>query len=177
MEKLLKKDEIFRMKKIIFVLIAGILILNLAFANARENFTETKKLIDSKISCDKLTNEQLEEIGDYLMELMHPGEAHIQMHNMMGGENSESVKSMHINMAKMMYCNNGEGMNNMMNMMSGGMMDSSMMNMMNGQNIQGSMMGSYGTGMLFFNWITYLLVIGLIVSAIYWLIKSANKKR
>ena len=61
------------------------------------------------------------------------------------------------------------GMMGMMNMMSG--------NMMNGQNIQGSMMGSYGTGMLFFNWITYLLVIALIIAAIYWLIKSANKKR
>lgn len=37
--------------------------------------------------------------------------------------------------------------------------------------------GSYGSGMMIFSWITYLLVIGLIIAAIYWLIKSANKKK
>ena len=38
------------------------------------------------------------------------------------------------------------------------------------------MMGGYGSGMMVFSWVTSLLVIGLIVAAIYWLIKSANKK-
>jgi len=41
----------------------------------------------------------------------------------------------------------------------------------------GMMYGSYGSGMMFFGWITYLLFIALIVAAIYWLIRSANKKR
>jgi uncharacterized membrane protein len=37
--------------------------------------------------------------------------------------------------------------------------------------------GGYGAGMMFFGWIIYLLIIVLIVAAIYWLVKSANKKR
>ncbi len=125
-------------------MISIILLASLTFA--REDFIETKKLVDEKVSCNNLTNEQIEEIGDYLMELMHPGKAHEQMHQMMGGEESETVKLMHINMAKMMYCNNGEGMNNMMNMMSmmsgsGGMMNS-------GDMMNGNMMSMMGSGMM-----------------------------
>ncbi|MEK6886101.1 MAG: hypothetical protein AABX17_03990 [Nanoarchaeota archaeon] len=37
--------------------------------------------------------------------------------------------------------------------------------------------GGYGTGMMFFSWIIYVLVIILIIAAIYWLVKSANHKR
>ena len=38
------------------------------------------------------------------------------------------------------------------------------------------MMGGYGLGAMLFGWLTGTLVIILIVAAIYWLIKSANKK-
>ena len=49
-------------KKIIFVLIA-VLFLNLSLVSAHEHdFNETKQLIDSGISCDKLIDEQLEAI-------------------------------------------------------------------------------------------------------------------
>ena len=41
----------------------------------------------------------------------------------------------------------------------------------------GMMYGNYGSGMMFFGWITYLLFIALIVTAIYWLIRSANKRK
>ena len=41
----------------------------------------------------------------------------------------------------------------------------------------GMMYGYYGSGMMFFGWITYLLFIALIVAAIYWLIRSANKRK
>ncbi len=41
----------------------------------------------------------------------------------------------------------------------------------------GGIYGGYGTGMMVFSWITYILVIGLIVAGIYWLIKSANRKK
>ena len=41
----------------------------------------------------------------------------------------------------------------------------------------GMMYGNYGSGMMFFGWITYLLFIALIVAAIYWLIRSANKRK
>ncbi|MEK6918832.1 MAG: hypothetical protein AABW73_02225 [Nanoarchaeota archaeon] len=37
--------------------------------------------------------------------------------------------------------------------------------------------GNYGGGFIFLSWITYLLIIALIVAAIYWLIKNANKRK
>ena len=37
--------------------------------------------------------------------------------------------------------------------------------------------GGYGAGMMLFSWVTYILVIALIIAGIYWLIKSANKKK
>src|SRR3990167_1968674 len=112
------------MKKIALPIVLLIMLFS-AFVLAHEhNLTETKKLVDSGISCDKLTDEQLEAIGDYYMEQMHPGEAHELMDNMMGGEGSESLKQVHINMAKQLYCNEnvyaGYGMmgsRGMMNMM------------------------------------------------------------
>ena len=39
----------------------------------------------------------------------------------------------------------------------------------------GMMYGAYGPGYAILGWITYLLVIALIIASIYWLIKSANK--
>src|SRR3989339_1456582 len=122
------------MRKIFFAIMV-VLLLNIGIASAHEhNFDETKQLINLGISCDKLTDEQLESIGDYYMEQMHPGEAHEIMDNMMGGEGSESLKQVHINMAKRLYCNENfyigygmmgsGGMMGMMNMMGVGMMDS-----------------------------------------------------
>src|SRR3989344_2263736 len=119
------------MKKITSILV--ILLLSIVVVLAQEShdseIEEGKKLVESKMSCDKLSNEQLEAIGDYYMEQMHPGEAHEIMDNMMGGEGSESLKQVHINMAKRLYCNEnvyiGYGMmgsGGMMNMMGRGMM-------------------------------------------------------
>ena len=84
------------MRKILFVIMV-VLLLNISLVFAHEhNFAETKQLIDSGISCDKLTDEQLEAIGDYYMEQMHPGEAHEMMDKMIGGEGSESLNNMQI---------------------------------------------------------------------------------
>ena len=41
----------------------------------------------------------------------------------------------------------------------------------------GMMYGSYGGGAMIFGWLIGLLTIGLLIAAIYWLIKSAQKKR
>ena len=120
------------MKKISIIVIFSMLLLGVSLVSAHEHdFDETKQLIDSGIDCDKLTDEQLESIGDYYMEQMHPGESHELMDNMMGGEGSESLKQVHINMAKRLYCNEnvyiGYGMmgsGGRMNMMSRGMMGS-----------------------------------------------------
>src|SRR3989338_838496 len=176
-------------KTLVFILIIGM--LSISLVSAHENFTETKQLIDSKISCDKLADEQLEEIVDYYMEQMHPGEAHEMMHKMMGGENSEFVKLMHITMAKSIYC----GENTMMQGVggygmggSGGMM--SMMNMMSqmmsgrtpNTNVMQGMMGSwYGYGYWnFVNALYAILLIGLVILAYLWVVrlwKDLPKKR
>jgi len=101
------------MKKIILIGILGIILFGfLVVAQEEHDFSKTKQLIDSGISCSELTNEQLEDIGDYYMEQMHPGEAHEYMDEMMGGEGSESLKQIHINIAKKIYCN--ENVNGMM---------------------------------------------------------------
>ena len=141
---------------------------------------EGKKLIESEVSCDKLSDEQLEAIGEYLMEQMHPGEAHELMDKMMGGEGSESLKQMHIQMAKRLYCN--EDVGGMMGMMmGGGMMGSGDMmggNMMSGQtsqtNTMQSMMGNWGYGSGYWNFINILyiiLLIGLIILVYLWILK------
>jgi uncharacterized membrane protein len=43
--------------------------------------------------------------------------------------------------------------------------------------MMGMMGGNFGYGMMFYGWITWILVIALMIAAIYWFIKSANKKR
>ena len=162
------------MKKNLGFVVLALLVISvftIAFVIAQDNFTETKQLIDSNISCSELSNEQLEEIGDYYMDQMHPGEAHELMHSMMGGEDSETVKQMHIAMAESIYC--GKTSSGMMNMMAGNNLGyGGMMSMTYGNGMMG-----YGTGAFVLGWITYLLVIALIIAAIYWLIKTANKKK
>ncbi len=175
------------------MLIFFLLNANLAIAHTEEHFAKAEEIIKQKIPCENLTDEQLELLGDYLMELMHPGEAHEQMHNIMGGENSETVKSMHINMAEMMYCNNGEGMNNMMNMMSGGMMNGMMGggmmsgNIMNSEIMGGNMMtgGMIDNNMMnyrnvygnnIFGVIFAVLVLVILTLVIALLIKQLTKK-
>ncbi|MEM4325886.1 MAG: hypothetical protein QXU40_01130 [Candidatus Pacearchaeota archaeon] len=114
-----------------------LILLNLGFSLAKEDFSEGKRLFESKISCSNLTLEQLEKIGDYLMEQMHPGESHEAMDKMMGGEGSESLKQMHINIAKRMYCDERSFRKDytttpyMIPMMGQGMMGLGMTNMMN----------------------------------------------
>ena len=164
------------------VIMAGVLlVLVIALGSAHEhNFTETKKLVDLGISCDKLTDEQLEAIGDYYMEQMHPGEAHELMDDMMGGEGSESLRQVHINMAKRIYCN--EDVGGMMPIMMDMMSDGNMMNsggMMGEQNIQSGMMqgitGNYYIGYNVFGWLFMVLVIIVLVLLIIWLIKQLTK--
>ncbi|HLC62549.1 MAG TPA: hypothetical protein VJI52_06040 [Candidatus Nanoarchaeia archaeon] len=154
------------MKKIIFVVIVALLLsLGLANAITQQEISEAKGLIDSKVDCKSLSDSQLEIIGEYEMELMHPGESHELMHKMMGlKEGSEAEKQFHINMAKTIYC--GE---------SGGMMGGGMMSMMVGGNTMGyGMMGNYGYGFGYWNFLNVLyvlLLIGLIILVFIGIIK------
>ena len=153
------------MKKIFTIFI---LLLNLGLANAitQQEVKEAKGLIDSKVDCKSLSDSQLEIIGEYEMELMHPGDSHEAMHKMMGlKEGSEPEKQFHISMAKIIYC--GE---------SGGMMGGRMMNMMmGGGNMMGyGMMGNYGYGFGYWNILNVLyeiLLIGLIILVYFGIIK------
>ena len=164
----------------LYFLIA-LLSVGIVFSHAEEDFEEAKQIIESKIPCSQLTEDQLEHIGDYYMEQMHPGEAHELMDEMMGGEGSESLRQMHIALAKRLYCNDASGMINygMMGMMMGG----GMMNMA-GSNMMGyGTMGNfgYGTGYgTFVNLLSLLLTIGLVVLVYLWIIKlwkDLSKKR
>ena len=153
------------MKKIFTILIFGMLLLSVSLVFAHEHdFNETKQIIDSGISCDKLTDEQLESIGDYYMEQMHPGEAHKMMDQMMGGEGSESLRQVHINMAKRLYCNEDIG----------GMMGGGMMNMIMGNNMMGNYPAYYGYNN-FWNVLWMVFLIGAI-ALIVWLIYKFTKK-
>ena len=111
------------MRKILTLLIMGLLLFGGAVAQEDGHASEIEEgriLVDSKADCDTLSDDQLEAVGEYYMELMHPGPLHDAMHYMMGlEEGTEQHDQFHINMAKRMYCGEyaGYGM-----MGSGGMM-------------------------------------------------------
>ena len=66
------------MKKIFSLLAVVLLVLSTSFVLAieEETFVIAEGIIKQKTSCDALTGDQLEIIGDYFMEQMHPGEWH-----------------------------------------------------------------------------------------------------
>lgn len=65
-----------------------------------ELFTTYNKNTIQELDCEELTNEEFERVGDAVMESTHPGEAHERMDEMMGGEGSESLRQMHVQMGK-----------------------------------------------------------------------------
>jgi len=121
------------MKKLI-VIVA--IILSISAVLAHSGHGDAKQIVDSGIPCSELDDNELEEIGDYFMEQMHPGESHELMDEMMGGEGSESLRQMHIAMARRIYCKENIAVG--YGMMRTGMMGGGMMGMMN----YGGMMGS-----------------------------------
>lgn len=134
------------MRKMLRLLSIATVLLFAGLVFAGHDFTETKKIVDSGIGCGNLTGEQLEPIGDYYMELMHPGAAHETMDRMMGGEGSENLKQAHILMARRFYCNETAG--GMMGAPWGQAQGDMMRGMMGaqwGQNPMQGMMGGYGT--------------------------------
>ncbi len=175
-----------------FILLVLSSLMLSSFVFAHGDFTEAKELINSKIACEEISDEQLEMMGDYYMEQMHQGEQHEAMDKMMGGEGSESLKQMHINMAKSLYCgeNNEMMTSGMMNMMSSGMMGAGMKgcgmmgNMMNGGMMSGGMMNFGGGNMMdyssgynmmgsgYFGWtlwsLVYVALTAFIFGLIFW---------
>jgi len=156
------------MKKIIFTfLLVFIFIFNFIYAHGEEDFAQAEEIIKQKISCSSLSDKQLEILGDYYMEQMHPGKLHEIMDERMGGEGSESLKQVHITMGKTFYC--GEH-----NMMSGGMM-----NMMMNRGMMYGIYNNYGNsyGFRIIGWVFSVLVITVLILLIVWLIKKLPRRR
>ena len=173
------------MKKM--ALVFGMLLLGMVFVSANGDHAseveEGKQLVENGIDCDKLSDEQLETIGEYYMEQMHPGQSHEAMHEMMGIEEGTKYHGqVHVSMARMMYCSEdammGSGMMGsggmmgimpmMMNMMGSGMMGGQNQTQANTAQVPGSgmmqgMMGNnaFGFGMPFLNY-GYFIVLNIL---------------
>ncbi|MEK9159068.1 MAG: hypothetical protein AAB673_03635 [Patescibacteria group bacterium] len=129
-----------------------------------------------QIDCQKVTDEQFEQMGETFMDAMHPGlEQHEAMDQMMGGEVSLSLKTAHIVMGqRYLGCSDSRWGNNGAGMMSWG-----------GQRGNYSMMGGYSpmTGWFGFGlgWVVMVLFLVLIVVAIIalirWLINQGVDKK
>jgi len=121
-----------------------------------------------KIDPDKVSDEQLEELGDAVMSVMHPDpREHEWMDNMMGGEGSSTLSAMHKIMGYNYLRDSYEGMMGP-GMMGRGMIGPGMMGRgMMGQDMMGQ--GTTGAwsflGMIF--WI--VLIVGIIL-LIVWLV-------
>ena len=115
----------------------------------------------ASINCQTVSDEQFEKLGDATMGIIHPDkQQHELMDQMMGGEGSESLKTMHIMMGKnYLGCSSGGGMMNS-GMMSGGMMGGGMM----GWNNWG-----LGAG---WGWLGWVLIILGIIALIKWIVKK-----
>lgn len=170
-----------------FAFIALVLALaGVAFASmSSEDLAAAKKLIDSETSCDELSDGQLELIGEYYMEQMHPGEQHELMDRMMGGEGSERLKLQHIQIAQVLYCGRSDT-----NVTYGGMM--AMMPMFyrsggyytpgafgSGMMGSGMMGGFYGGGMMDgLGWVLglvfWILVLVTLILLVIWLYKNVT---
>ncbi len=182
--------------------IYGILVLlalfGAFFASSADEIAAGKALVSAKANCSKLSEDQLESIGEYIMELQHPGQAHEYMDNMMGGEGSASLKNAHIQMAQVMYCGDTNvpitygGMMGM-GMMGGGMVGGGGMmgggisggyGGMMGRSATGGyggMMGGYGfgSGWNLYDILLVILLIGLILVVyvhVWQKLKQENKK-
>lgn len=128
-----------------------------------------------ELNLSKISDDDWERLGDAVMEVRHPGQAHEAMDQMMGGEGSESLRQIHITMGKAYVGyggNYGPGMmgkwNNNSSLKGG---ESPMMGF-------GSMMG-YGVhsgvyGVL--GGLTWVALIAFLVAGAYFFIKQAGKK-
>jgi len=161
--KVIKIDII---KTTLIAIIILLLSSSLVLAHSDETFEQAEQLIASETPCEQLSSEQLEIIGDYYMEQVHLGEEHEIMDNMMGGEGSESLRQMHIQIARNYYCNERGGMTGigMMDMMSNHATDKGGESKMMGY----GMMYGYNPFSVVFG-VIYFALACFVFSVIFWL--------
>lgn len=146
----------------------------------QELLNQQKVSTVQELDLSKVSDDDWERLGDAVMELQHPGEAHEIMDRMMGGEGSDSLRQMHINMGQAyLGYSSGNGYYGS-GMMGGGMMGYSNNRSFNspaGMMGFGSMMGyrAYvGYGVL--GMATWVLAIAFFATGTYYFIKQAGKK-
>src|SRR3989344_4625465 len=98
-----------KMKKICWWFLILVVLVMTALAS-EESFEEAEQLLQQKTACTQLTDDQLELMGDYYMEQMHPDQQHEFMDKIMGGEGSAQLRQVHINIARMFYCGEKQAM-------------------------------------------------------------------
>lgn len=123
------------------------------------------------LNLDKISEDDWARLGDAVMELQHPGEAHEAMDRMMGGEGSESLRQMHINMGRAYLDYDSEN-----SYYGPGMMANNMMAYGNYHAPMSNMMGYGYSGYGIFNFIIKILAISFFVSGTYFFIKKAKGK-
>lgn len=127
---------------------------------------------NDKIDCDKITDQQFEQLGEAVMDVAHPNpKEHAFMDRMMGGDNSQSLAAMHRLMgANYLGCYKGGTMGNFG---FGGMMGGYYGGQPYGPG--GHMYGNNGWGMMG-SWagglIMWLLILIIIVLVVYVLARS-----
>jgi len=183
------------MKKFYIVFMIALLLISGRVYAQESNNLSVEQIIDeikteqnianiSDVNCDQVSDEQFEELGDALMSLMHPDEReHELMDNMMGGEGSESLSSMHIRMGgnylncySPAFSSTNIGMMGMMG--SGSMMGSGFYRYNSDDLAKNHMFGYDGFGLLsLFSLITIILIWVLIILAILAIIKWLIKKK
>lgn len=125
-----------------------------------------------QIDCSRVSQADLERLGESFMEEQHPGKAHEAMDQMMGGEGSFTLKQAHINMgSSYLGCGGGRGYG-MMGTRAGGMMGY-------GANryAPGGMMGeSYWAGSPILVSLTWIAFIAFLLAGAYFFIRQSHKK-
>jgi len=133
-----------------------------------QNFLNRQKVSTVQdLDLSKISDDEWERLGDAVMEQMHPGQVHEAMDQMMGGEGSESLKQMHINMGKA-YLGYGSNRNNNSSLRGGGFPMMGFGSMMG----YGGNVGAYGI----LGSLTWLALMIFLVAGAYFFIKQANKK-
>lgn len=182
------------MKKILIIsmiVLSGFLFLNIASAQASSNshgesieevlgelLEKNQVSTVQDLECDQLSDEELERLGDAVMEQQHPGEAHEQMDDMMGGEGSDTLSNVHIHMGKnYLGCGKSYG---------AGMMGGGMMGYTRDANRSGSSSHWYFKENInkesfslhyIFMGVTWFSLIAFLLSGVYFFLKSSKKKR